>query len=91
MIEKLILAPEEKLGDTCISDHFDASFFQTNFWLMWATTFAFQPWHSVVELRRYMLRFVHMVPGFNRLLGLCAVDGEARQFREQAHWQLLGP
>ena len=51
MIERLILAPESALGESRISDHFDAAFFRTNFWFMWATTFAFQTWHSAVELR----------------------------------------
>jgi oleate hydratase len=37
---------------------------------MWCTTFAFQPWHSAVELKRYLLRFVHMVDGFNQLRGI---------------------
>ncbi len=25
---------------------------------MWSTTFAFQPWHSAVEFKRYLLRFL---------------------------------
>ena len=37
---------------------------------MWCTTFAFQPWHSAVEFRRYLVRFAHMVSGFNRLDGI---------------------
>jgi oleate hydratase len=32
--------------------------------------FAFQRWHSLIELRRYMRRFMHLVPGFNRLEGI---------------------
>jgi oleate hydratase len=32
--------------------------FTTHFWQMWRTTFAFQKWHSAVELRRYFLRFI---------------------------------
>jgi len=70
MIERLILASESTLGDSRIADHFDAPFFQTNFWFMWATTFAFQPWHSAVELKRYLIRFAHLVQGFNRLHGI---------------------
>ena len=31
---------------------------------MWRTTFAFQPWHSAVEFKRYLVRFAHMVDGF---------------------------
>ena len=64
-IERLGIEPEGMLGRSSISDHFDASFFQTDFWLMWCTTFAFQPWHSAVEFKRYLLRFTHMVSGFN--------------------------
>ena len=69
-IERLGLEPEGMLGRTSISDHFEASFFQTDFWLMWCTTFAFQPWHSAVEFKRYLLRFTHMVSGFNTLSGI---------------------
>ena len=37
---------------------------------MWCTTFAFQPWHSAVEFKRYLVRFTHMVSGFNTLTGI---------------------
>jgi oleate hydratase len=67
---RLSIEPEVMLGNSRISDHFDSSFFETNFWLMWCTTFAFQPWHSAVELRRYLLRFAHMSAGFNQLHGI---------------------
>ncbi|WP_027776091.1 oleate hydratase [Paraburkholderia caledonica] len=67
---RLSFEPEALLGDSRISDHFDADFFDTNFWIMWCTTFAFQPWHSAAEFRRYLLRFAHMTPGFNQLHGI---------------------
>lgn len=69
-LARLSLEPEKMLGKSCIADHFDSSFFQTNFWFMWCTTFAFQPWHSAIEFRRYLLRFAHMVGGFNQLHGI---------------------
>jgi oleate hydratase len=69
-IERLALEPEAMLGKTSIADQFDATFFKTNFWFMWCTTFAFQPWHSAVEFKRYLVRFAHMVSGFNRLQGI---------------------
>jgi oleate hydratase len=69
-IERLALEPEALLGRTSIADQFDSAFFQTNFWFMWCTTFAFQPWHSAVEFKRYLVRFAHMVSGFNRLEGI---------------------
>ena len=69
-MERLGLEPEAMLGRTSISDHFHPSFFATDFWLMWCTTFAFQPWHSAVEFKRYLVRFTHMVSGFNTLSGI---------------------
>ena len=58
------------LGKSSIADQLDPSFFATDFWYMWCTTFAFQPWHSAVEFKRYLVRFAHMVSGFNRLEGI---------------------
>ncbi len=69
-LERLAIEPEWMLGKSSIADQFDPSFFTTNFWLMWCTTFAFQPWHSAVEFKRYLVRFTHMVAGFNRLNGV---------------------
>jgi len=69
-LERISLQPEEALGKSSIRDHFEPSFFDTDFWLMWCTTFAFQPWHSAVEFKRYLNRFTHMVSGFNKLKGI---------------------
>ncbi|WP_297468542.1 oleate hydratase [Thermococcus sp.] len=69
-LNELILTPEEKLGGVTIEQWFSKDFFETNFWYFWATMFAFQPWHSVAEMRRYMLRFMHKVPGLNRIEGI---------------------
>ena len=69
-IERLAIEPESMLGKTSIADQFDAAFFKTDFWFMWCTTFAFQPWHSAVEFKRYLVRFAHMVAGFDRLEGI---------------------
>ncbi|KAJ8138917.1 hypothetical protein OY671_007870, partial [Metschnikowia pulcherrima] len=69
-IEKSAIEPETSLGDSRISDHFDQAFFKTNFWFMWCTTFAFQPWHSAIESKRYLVRFTHMVAGFNESHGI---------------------
>jgi oleate hydratase len=38
-IERLELEPEAMLGRTSIADQFDSSFFSTDFWFMWCTTF----------------------------------------------------
>jgi oleate hydratase len=55
---RLTRADELNLYDSCITDWLSPGFFKTNFWFMWATTFAFQPWHSAVEFRRYLHRFM---------------------------------
>lgn len=69
-IERLEIEPEWLLGRSTIADQFQPSFFTTDFWFMWCTTFAFQPWHSAVEFKRYLARFTHMVSGFNKLSGI---------------------
>lgn len=58
---KLVLTPESELDDKRIDDCFGEEFFASNFWLYWATMFAFEPWASAMEMRRYMLRFIHHI------------------------------
>lgn len=67
---KLAMLTEEKLGRTTIEQFFDASFLETNFWYFWRSMFAFENWHSVVEVKRYMERFMHLISGMNRLKGI---------------------
>jgi len=67
---RLSLHSESSLQKMTIEDYFSAGFFETNFWYMWCTMFAFQRWHSVMEFRRYTRRFMHLMPGFNRLEGI---------------------
>lgn len=69
-LAKLHMLTEEALGATTIGEFFDSSFFETNFWNFWATMFAFEKWHSVVEVKRYMERFMHLIGGMNRLKGI---------------------
>ena len=55
---KLSSASEEALGASRITDWLSPGFFDSEFWFMWVTTFAFQPWHSAVEFKRYLHRFM---------------------------------
>ena len=57
-LAKLATASEDELGASRITDWLSPQFFETEFWFMWVTTFAFQPWHSAVELKRYFNRFM---------------------------------
>lgn len=54
-------AEESELDDMTIADWFDEDFFHTVWWYAYEATFAFQPWSSVAELRRYTLRFWHLI------------------------------
>ncbi|WP_295385919.1 oleate hydratase [uncultured Thiodictyon sp.] len=55
---KLSRAEEATLDSSCITDWLSPDFFKTAFWYLWSTTFAFQPWHSAIEFKRYLLRFI---------------------------------
>jgi oleate hydratase len=55
---RLSRADEDKLDGDRITDWMSPDFFESEFWYMWSTTFAFQPWHSAVEFRRYLHRFM---------------------------------
>jgi oleate hydratase len=70
MLAKLAMMTEEALGGTTIEEFFTPDFLETNFWYFWETMFAFEPWHSVVEVKRYMERFMHLISGMNRLEGI---------------------
>jgi oleate hydratase len=67
---KLAEASEETLGSSAITDWLSPGFFETRFWYMWATTFAFQPWHSAVEFKRYLHRFMMEFSRIETLAGV---------------------
>lgn len=67
---KCVATPERLLDGKRITDCFSPSFFTTNFWYMWCTTFAFNPWHSAIEFRRYLNRFIHLFPTFDTMSGI---------------------
>lgn len=67
---RLNTTPEVLLGSKQIDEWFAPEFFDTVFWQLWATTFAFQRWSSLAEMRRYAIRFMHLLPGFNQLKGI---------------------
>lgn len=62
-ILKLFFTPDEQLYDKRITDIFDDEVFRSNFWLYWRTMFAFENWHSALEMKRYLRRYVHHVGG----------------------------
>ena len=69
-LTEIMAVSEASLGAKRIAELFQPSFFKTNFWFMWCTTFAFQPWHSAVELKRYLHRFIQELPRIHTLGGV---------------------
>jgi oleate hydratase len=67
---RLAEASEETLGASRITDWLSPEFLTTKFWYMWQTTFAFQPWHSAVEFRRYLHRFMKEFTRIETLAGI---------------------
>ena len=67
---KLSNADEAELADSRITDWLSPGFFETEFWFMGVTTFAFQPWHSAVEFKRYLHRFMLEFPRIETLAGV---------------------
>lgn len=69
-IIKLAITREEDLADVKINEVFTKEFFDSNFWTYWQTMFAFEPWASAMEMRRYLLRFVHHIDGIADMTAL---------------------
>ncbi len=62
-IMKLFFTPNEELYDRPITDFFDDEVLDSNFWLYWRTMFAFENWHSALEMKLYIKRFIHHIAG----------------------------
>jgi oleate hydratase len=62
-IVKVFLATREQLEGKRIDEVFGEDFFASNFWLYWRTMFAFETWHSAVEMKLYLHRFIHHIGG----------------------------
>ena len=62
-IMRLFFTPDEELYDKKITEYFDEEVLDSNFWLYWRTMFAFENWHSALEMKLYIKRFIHHVGG----------------------------
>lgn len=67
---KLFMARNEDLYDKKISDVFSEELLNSNFWLYWRTMFAFRDWHSALEMKLYLQRFIHHIGGLPDLSAL---------------------
>ena len=71
---RLMNTSEKKLDNLTIADWFPEDFFETNFWYMWQTTFAFQTWSSLFEFRRYMYRMIFEFSRIETLEGVTRTE-----------------
>ncbi|MFC9327370.1 oleate hydratase [Kitasatospora sp. NPDC057015] len=69
-IVKVFLATRGELEGKRIDEVFGREFLDSNFWLYWRTMFAFEEWHSALEMKLYLHRFIHHVGGLPDLSAL---------------------
>jgi len=61
---------DEELENKTIEDVFSDELLDSDFWTYWRTMFAFENWHSALEMKLYMNRFIHHVGGLPNLSAL---------------------
>jgi oleate hydratase len=66
----IFLATREEMEGKRIDEVFGEEFLASNFWLYWRTMFAFEEWHSALEMKLYIHRFVHHIGGLPDLSAL---------------------
>lgn len=61
---------DESLEGLAIDEIFSEELLASDFWTYWRTMFAFENWHSALEMKLYMNRFIHHVGGLPNLSAL---------------------
>lgn len=59
----LFMATRAEVENKRINEVLGAEFLASNFWLYWRTMFAFEEWHSALEMKLYLHRFIHHIGG----------------------------
>lgn len=60
---RLFFATREEMENKRINEVLGKDFLASNFWLYWRTMFAFEEWHSALEMKLYLHRFIHHIHG----------------------------
>ena len=66
-IADLCVTKDEELDNKTIEEVFSEGLLNSDFWTYWRTMFAFENWHSALEMKLYLNRFIHHVDGFTDL------------------------
>lgn len=71
MIE-MMTVPEEEVENVSIEEFFGDTaeeLYQSSMWICFHSMLAFKHYHCLIEMKRYMIRFVHHLPGIEHLRG----------------------
>lgn len=71
MIEMMIV-PEEEVENVSIDEFFGETaqeLYKSSMWICFHSMLAFKHYHSLIEMKRYMVRFIHHLPGIEHLRG----------------------
>src|SRR5271165_5484267 len=69
-LTRLLFKRKEELDDTTVEQYFSKGLLESNFWVFWRTMFAFQNWHSLLEMKLYMHRFLDLIDGLQDMSSL---------------------
>jgi oleate hydratase len=69
-LNRLLLMPESDLEGRTIAECFGPKFEKSVFWYCFSSMLAFSPWHSAIEFKRYVERFMIYAPGLTHLQGI---------------------
>ncbi len=67
---ELLLTPEDKLEGLSAADWFSPEFTKSVFWYCWSSMLAFRDYHSLMEVKRYLSRFMVYASGLTHLAGI---------------------
>lgn len=68
-VTALMLSLPEDLYDREIRKRVGKDFLDSKFWLHMRTTFGFEKWHSALELKLHLQRYVHLLPHLHDMSG----------------------
>lgn len=69
----LTMTPESWIENRSLDSWFQPSFFRTNLWYVFSSIFGMNPWHDLVEARRYFRKFSD---GLDKMIGGTTQDLE---------------
>lgn len=67
---ELMLTPEEELEGLTPQDWFSPGFTRSVFYYCWSSMLAFREYHSLIEVKRYLARFMMYASGLTHLAGI---------------------